>query len=251
MNLSPNSDERLDEINEDLRIIQKRNGLTFGTDAYLLAAFARRGKAVADLGGGTGVVSLLMASAKKSDRIYTAEIQPVYAELIKRNAALNGLERVITSIECDVRDIGIDHVGGAEIDCVVSNPPYLPAVCGRENLHDEMNIARRETAGTIYDFCGAASRILKHGGYFTVVYRPDRLAELISAMKKHSLEPKRLITVYPTVDSKPCLVLVEAKKGAAPSMVFAPPLIIYNADGRTYTNKMQRIYDEFSTEHLF
>ena len=83
------------------------------------------------------------------------------------------------------------------------------------------------------------------------MYRPDRLAELISAMKKHSLEPKRLITVYPTVDSKPCLVLVEAKKGAAPSMVFAPPLIIYNADGRTYTNKMQRIYDEFSTEHLF
>ena len=34
--------ERLDEINEQLRLIQRENGLTFGTDAYLLAAFCRR-----------------------------------------------------------------------------------------------------------------------------------------------------------------------------------------------------------------
>lgn len=251
MNLFPSSDERLDEINENLRLIQRKNGLTFGTDAYLLAAFARRSKAAAELGGGTGVVSLLMASSKKCRQIYTAEIQNVYAELIRRNAELNGLSDVITSLERDVREIGVGDVGGKEIDCVVSNPPYLPASCGRENLHDEMNIARRETAGTIYDFCAAAARLLKHGGYFTVVYRPDRLAELISAMRKYSLEPKRLITVYPGVDSRPCLVLVEAKKGAAPSMVFAPPLIIYGADGKTYTEKMQRIYDEFSLEHLF
>ena len=32
-------DERLDKINEDLQLIQKKNGLTFGTDALLLAAF--------------------------------------------------------------------------------------------------------------------------------------------------------------------------------------------------------------------
>ena len=34
-------DERIDEVNEQLRLIQKKNGLTFGTDAYLLAAFIR------------------------------------------------------------------------------------------------------------------------------------------------------------------------------------------------------------------
>ena len=31
--------ERLDIVNENIRLIQKKNGLTFGTDAYLLAAF--------------------------------------------------------------------------------------------------------------------------------------------------------------------------------------------------------------------
>ena len=54
-------DERLDEVNERLSLISKKNGLTLSTDAYLLAAFTRpvkRGVAV-ELGTGTGIVSLL------------------------------------------------------------------------------------------------------------------------------------------------------------------------------------------------
>jgi tRNA1(Val) A37 N6-methylase TrmN6 len=46
--------ERLDEINANLKLIQRKNGLTFGTDAYILSAFAKsspRGKA-ADFGCG-------------------------------------------------------------------------------------------------------------------------------------------------------------------------------------------------------
>ena len=57
-------DERLDEVNEQLRLIQKRQGLTFGTDAYLLAAFIRpqpRAKAI-ELGSGSGIISLLLCA---------------------------------------------------------------------------------------------------------------------------------------------------------------------------------------------
>ena len=54
----------LTEINEKLKIYQKQDGLTFGTDAYLLYAYMKkRPKAVAcDLGSGTGVIALLAAS---------------------------------------------------------------------------------------------------------------------------------------------------------------------------------------------
>ena len=33
--------EKIDEINERLSLIQLKRGLTFGTDSYFLAAFAR------------------------------------------------------------------------------------------------------------------------------------------------------------------------------------------------------------------
>jgi len=245
--------ERLDEINENLRLIQLKKGLTFGTDSYLLAAFARPKSSglCVELGGGTGVVSLLAASRNKYAKIYTAEIQPYFGELIARNAKLNSLEKKVLSLLADARDLTPGNFGG-EADCVLSNPPYMRSSSGKDNASEEMNIARREENGCIGDFCAAASRLLKHGGYFTAVYRPDRLAELLSAMTAARLEPKRLVMVYPTASDKPCLILAEGKKGAAPGIIVSRPLLIYSdKSAGAYTADMNAVYDNFSLEHLF
>ena len=68
------SDEQLDTVNEQLRLIRRKNGLTFGTDAYLLAAFVRsqpRERAV-DLGSGTGILSLLLCARNKVRSVIAA-----------------------------------------------------------------------------------------------------------------------------------------------------------------------------------
>lgn len=245
--------ERLDEINENLSLIQLKTGLTFGTDSYLLAAFARTQKngVCVEFGGGTGVVSLLAASREKYSIIYAAEIQPYFASLIERNAEMNGLSDKVKPILGDVRDL-IPALFGGEVHSVVSNPPYMKTSSGLDNATPEMNTARREENGTIDDFASSAARLLRYGGYFTLVYRPDRLADLIFALKNNKLEPKRIVTIYPTTESKPCLVLVEAKKGASAGLVMSRPLIIYKSKGCTeYTDDMQAVYDNFSLEHLF
>ena len=245
--------ERLDEINENLSLIQLKTGLTFGTDSYLLAAFARTQKngVCVEFGGGTGVVSLLAASREKYSIIYAAEIQPYFASLIARNAEMNGLSDKVKPILGDVRDLTPALFGG-EVHSVVSNPPYMKTSSGLDNATPEMNTARREENGTIDDFAASAARLLRFGGYFTLVYRPDRLADLIFALKNNKLEPKRIVTIYPTTESKPCLVLVEAKKGASAGLVMSRPLIIYKSKGCTeYTDDMQAVYDNFSLEHLF
>ncbi len=245
--------ERLDAINENLSLIQYKEGLTFGTDSYLLAAFTRHQKSGigAELGGGTGVVSLLAASRNRLEKIHCAEIQPYFADLIRRNAELNGLEDRVIPRLADVRDLTPDCFG-CEVHAVFSNPPYMKPGSGKDNASPEMNTARREENGTIFDFAAAARRLLRHGGYFTAVYRPDRLAELLHAMRENRLEPKRLVMVYPSAADKPCLVLAEGKKGASAGMVVSRPLMIYSdkASGQ-YTDDMNRVYDEFSLEFLF
>ena len=248
----PNT-ERLDSINENLSLIQYKEGLTFGTDSYLLAAFTRFQKlgTGVELGGGTGVVSLLAASRMRLETIHCAEIQPYFADLIRRNAELNGLGERVIPHHADVRDL-TPETFGCEVHAVFSNPPYMKPGSGKDNASPEMNTARREENGTIFDFASAARRLLRHGGYFTVVYRPDRLAELLHAMRENRLEPKRLVMVYPSVTDKPCLVLAEGKKGASAGMVVSRPLVIYKdkASGQ-YTDDMNRVYDEFSLEFLF
>ena len=73
--LSP--DERLDVVNEQIRLIQKTQGLTYGTDAFLLASYIRKSPAAraVDLGSGTGIIPLLLLARKKVASVVAVEIQ--------------------------------------------------------------------------------------------------------------------------------------------------------------------------------
>ncbi len=237
-----NKDETLTEINDGLKLIQKRDGLTFGTDAYLLAAYVRRqtrARAV-DLGSGTGIMPLLLLSRKKVAGVHAVELQADFADVIARNAELNAYSERLTSLCADVRELSESDFGGA-VDIVLSNPPYMK-VTGKANESERKNIARHEVAGGIADFCGAAGRILKHGGLFYTVWRPDRLCELITALSENGLEPKRMTFVHAREKLPPCLVLCESKKGAASGMYVTPPLIMYS-EGAVYTDALTKIYE--------
>ncbi len=245
------SGESIVEINEDLRLIQKNTGLKFGTDSYLVSAFVKknlRGEAC-DLGSGCGVISLFTASRASFKKVTAIEIQEECTYLTARNAELNGQSDKIEAVCLDVRNVP-SRFQKESFSCVVTNPPYMKSGSGKSSASPQTDAARREINGGINGFVKAASYLLKYGGLFYVVYKPERAAELIGSMKENSLEPKRFITVYPDVSSAPCLILAEAKKGAAPGMKFSRPLIIYNEE-RKYTKDMERVYDEFSLDHLF
>lgn len=236
--------ECINKVNDDLILIQRTCGLTFGTDALLLAAFVRPSKnaVAAEFGGGSGIVSLLCAVRNKAKLIYSVEVQSEYAELIGRNAMQNGLSEKVIPVHADLRDLTPDILG-CELDTVITNPPYMRTDSGKPNESAEKNIARHEVFGTIFDFCSSAAKLLRYGGSFYCVYRPDRLTDLISACRESKLEPKRAVFVHPDTASPPSLVLIEAKKGAAPSMHIAPPLIIYKDGSRDYTEQVQRMYE--------
>ena len=248
MNITPNPDERLDRVNENLSLLQKKNGLTYGTDAFLLAAYLRpmhRARA-ADFGCGTGIISLLAQSVGKFAHVTAIEVQQSFAELTARNIALNGLEDRISVLHADITALRPDDVGG-ELDVVFSNPPYMRTDSGRRNEAEEKYIARHEVHGTVADFCRAAGRFLKHGGLFYVVWRPDRLSELMDGLLRANLTPKRMTLVQADTCTPPSMVLMECKKGAAPSMKVTPTLSLYR-DGASVTPRLMtedatKIYD--------
>lgn len=220
--------EKTERINENLTLRVRTDGLTFGTDAYLLYAYLpkKRVHSAVDLGAGTGVISLLVLSGEKAERIHAIEIQPDFAELIEKNAAENRLSDRLT-VRCkDVRELTLSDVGG-RCELVFANPPYLADGCGMHAPSDALNIARREIHGTISDFASAAARLLGDGGSFAVVYRPDRMVELFCAMRASLIEPKRLTPVCPRAGTPPCLILCEGRKGGAPGLYVTKPLILY------------------------
>ncbi len=237
-------DEKLETVNENIKLIRKKNGLTFGTDAYLLAAYVGCAKhaSCADLGSGTGILPLLLLARDKVKKATAIEVQEVFCELIRRNAAINSLSSRLSVCHGDVRALPLPT---ESYDIVLSNPPYMKADSGKANEHDMKFIARHEVMGGIGDFCAAAARLLKYGGKFYVVYRPDRLVDLMAALRAASLEPKRMTLVQATAESAPSMLLLEAKKGAAPSLTLTRPLILQAEDGALHADAV-RIYETCS-----
>lgn len=240
--------ERLDTVNEQIKIIQKKDGLTFGTDAFLLASFikgAPRARAV-ELGTGTGIISLLLSARSRVGRIYALEIQEDFADISRRNVLLNGMEERITVLCQDALSALPSDVGG-EADIVFSNPPYMKTDSGKRNEHDYKYIARHEVCGDINGFCSAAFRLLKHGGKFYAVWRPDRLTDIIAAMRDNRLEPKIMTFVHADSESVPSMVLISATKGGSSGMRVTPPLMLYDsADRREMSNRAKKIYENMS-----
>lgn len=220
--LFPN--ERLDRVNDDLMLIQRTDGLTFGTDALLLAGYidAQGGRAL-EIGGGTGIISLLTLTRGRFDTVDCCEIQSTFADIIRRNAELNRLADRLFAKESDIRTFRTER----QYDAVFTNPPYMTADSGKKNAADEKNTARHEVEGGIADFCRATKRLLRYGGKFYAVYRPDRIGDLVFAMKETGIEPKRLTFVHADLTAEPSVVLVEGRMSGGVGAHVTRPLIIY------------------------
>ncbi len=239
--------ERLDEVNDRLRLIQRTDGLTFGTDALLLAAFIRgdpRDKAL-EFGTGSGIISLLVATRRKAGSILAVEAQAEYAALAERNVTENGLSDRISVVHADLREV--TAYGGDGCDLLFTNPPYMTVGGGFPNATRQKNLARHEVLGNVADFCKAAARKLRFGGRFFCVYRPDRIADLFVSMRQAGIEPKRMTAVTASRDILPSLILVEGRRGGAPGLVMTPVLQLYrDSNHSVYSDEMEYILEHGS-----
>lgn len=213
----------------------------FGTDAFLLADFSqyRQKDKACDLGTGCGIIPLIMQKYRPPQVTYAVDIQEGAIEQLRL-----GMERSETSgiipICADLKELWEDAPLGS-LDLVTCNPPYKAANAGFESVITAQRIARHEIMCNIGDVCAAAEKLLKFGGRLCVCNRPERLSDVMAAMKEHNIEPKRIRFVSKDPESAPWLFLIEGKKGSKPFMTVEPQLYIRSGDG--FTEELQKIYD--------
>lgn len=147
-----------------LVVWQPRRGYRYGVEVYALAAFALGGgpaRTALDLGAGSGVVGLLLASRGLAVR--AVERQPAWVALARRSAAESGVDLRVE--EGDVRTWA-----GPPADLVVTNPPWFPA--NEPVSPDPWKAASRSMLnGGVADFVAAG---LRHAPRVCVVTRRER-----------------------------------------------------------------------------
>lgn len=237
--------ERLDDLQRcGYQLIQDEKRFCFGIDAVLLASFAKmkKGEKALDLGTGTGVIPLLMHARHRDCRFTGLEIQRDSADMAARSVQYNHLEDQVKIVEGDIRKI-TEYFPRSSFDVVTGNPPYMAGTHGLKNPSEALAIARHEVCVTLEEFTAAAAMMLGDKGRFYMVHRPNRLAEIMRALSRYQLEPKRMRLVYPYVDREPNLVLIEAVRGGKAFMTVEKPLIVYEAPG-VYTQEVKALYTE-------
>jgi tRNA1(Val) A37 N6-methylase TrmN6 len=217
-----------------LRLMQPRKGHRAGTDAILAAAAtpAQAHERVVDFGGGVGTIGLAVALRVPECSVTSVEIDEELTLLAQTNIENNALAGRVCAICADVATLGVDAHGVIaphSVDHVVSNPPFHPSG-GQISPDPRTARARTATMGLMDIWSKSAARILRPGGTFTLIHRPDALPELLEVLNGRfgniTIRP-----VHPSEGRPAVRVLVQGIKGSKAPLSLGPAVILRDNEG--------------------
>ncbi len=228
-----------------LKIIQDSEMFSFSIDSVILADFAtinKSTKKIVDLGTGNAPIPLYLTLRTKNE-IIGIEIQEKSYQLAQKSVKINNKEHQIKIFNDNL--IGINKkIGQGIFDLVICNPPFFKyQESSNVNKNDFLTIARHEVLVNLDQICNEAKLLLNNNGYFAMVHRPDRLADIIVTMKKYGLEPKRIRMVYPRVGSQANHVLIEARKTKVENGIKVLQPLYLHSKGDKYTKEVLNIFN--------
>lgn len=206
------------------------NSFPLSTDSMVLAHFTKLPKQarVLDLGAGCGTLGLLLCAKDPACHVTGLELSETAHMSAVENIRRNGLQDRMESICADLRRSGEIFPAGSFSVCI-SNPPYFSGGPASKQL----TAARREDTCSLEELLHTGAKLLKYGGDFYLVHRPERLAEIIALGAANSLEAKRLLLVRHRPESEISIIALQLRKGGKPGLKIEEAVLFDSLDAPT------------------
>jgi len=216
LTLMKQSDEKIDEINRELRrmVLRRQNGEPLQyiigsapfryleyevgpgvliprpeTESLVQLVLDKNPQgAVIDLGSGSGCVAIAIAKESKQALTVTAVEKSAEAVVwLKKNIAQHGVN--VRVVESDVQDACV----GELFDVVVANPPYIPTtqilpIDVRYEPEMALYGGTGDGMGIPSAFIQAAIRLLQSGGFFAMEHHEDQEEAIVKALVENFTE---------------------------------------------------------------
>ena len=210
------------------KIVQKSDYFKFSLDSMLLANFVNINMSdskLLDFCTGNCPIPIILSNSIKN--IVAFEVQKEIYELGDESLKLNNINNV-RLINDDIKNIGNYYEEGY-FDIITCNPPYFKVIdSSRINDNNVKAIARHEILIKLEDIVSLAYKFLRDKGKLYIVYRPDRLMELLKLFDKYKFGVKKLQCCYNNSDSLSSMILIEAMKNGQDDLKILAPLYTEN-----------------------
>ena len=210
------------------KIVQKSDYFKFSLDSMLLANFVNINMSdskLLDFCTGNCPIPIILSNSIKN--IVAFEVQKEIYELGDESLKLNNINNV-KLINDDIKNISNYYEEGY-FDIITCNPPYFKVIdSSRINDNSVKAIARHEILIKLEDIVSLAYKFLRDKGKLYIVYRPDRLMELLKLFDKYKFGVKKLQCCYNNSDSLSSMILIEAMKNGQDDLKILAPLYTEN-----------------------
>lgn len=210
------------------KIVQKSDYFKFSLDSMLLANFVNinmTDSKLLDFCTGNCPIPIILSSSIKN--IVAFEVQKEIYDLGDESLKLNNINNV-KLINDDIKNIGNYYEEGY-FDIITCNPPYFKVIdSSRINDNNVKAIARHEILIKLEDIVSLAYKFLRDKGKLYIVYRPDRLMELLKLFDKYKFGVKKLQCCYNNSESLSSMILIEAMKNGQDDLKILAPLYTEN-----------------------
>lgn len=210
-----------------------------GMDAMLLAASLPDDSYgfVADLGAASGAAGLAAINIHKNLSVLLVEINERQVDLAKQTLLLSANNHFLNRVNIIQADVTLSgdkrNAAGMKpnsVDHVILNPPY-----NQPNLRASPDPMRAEAHvmadGGLDAWLRTASAILKPGGTLSLIYRSERLGEII-ACSQGRFGNLTILPIFSRKNETAKRIIVRGIAGSKAPLRLVPGLVMHDDDGK-------------------
>jgi tRNA1Val (adenine37-N6)-methyltransferase len=176
-------------------IHQDRCAMKVSTDSCLFGAWVasiqKNPKNVLDIGGGTGLLTLMLA--QKSNSLFDCvEIENECFEQLKANINGSKWKNQCSIFNADIKNFNPEK----KYDLIISNPPFYENQLN--STSDKINLARHHSGLLLADLFEVVERLLTEDGKFFILLPSIRRNESIEKASALNFFPEYIVDVKQT-----------------------------------------------------
>jgi tRNA1Val (adenine37-N6)-methyltransferase len=176
-------------------IHQDRCAMKVSTDSCLFGAWVasiqKNPKNVLDIGGGTGLLTLMVAQ-KTNSFFDCVEIESECFEQLKANITVSNWKNQCAIFNEDIRNFKPTK----KYDLIISNPPFYENQLN--STSDKINLARHHSGLLLADLFDVVERLLTEDGKFFILLPAIRRSECIEKASLLNFFPEYIVDVKQT-----------------------------------------------------